>query len=316
MNAGMVHEGRDGWLFLIGGNNDVLTQYRRSWRTWLHDWRWRRVVVARADRCRRLGIRYLHLVVPEKLTVYDNLTDGLAVDVSASPAHRLRRWLRGSGAAGAYIDLVAPMRARRDEQDLYFRTDTHWTHEGCFIAYEAICRRLGAVPREDLRSGRALPAWRLSGDLGQKFDPPRSEPYIPQALQRDAVRVYANDLVRDFEAADRIGELHLGTHVVYRNEAPGADPRRIVLFGDSCSHFRWGVYSGHLTGLLAETFSEVHFLWSPGIDWDYVAQVRPDAVIGEFAERFLARLPPKTFRRAALARLVRERKGMLQPAPA
>ncbi|ACL56115.1 alginate O-acetyltransferase AlgX-related protein [Methylobacterium nodulans] len=316
MEAGMVHEGRDGWLFLVGGNNDVLAQYRRSWRTWAHDWRWRQVVIARADRCRRLGIRYLHIVVPEKLTIYDNLTGGLALDVAASPAQRLRRWLRGSAAAGAYLDLVEPMRARRDAQELYFRTDTHWTHDGCFIAYEAICRRLGTAPREDLRSGRALPPAPVCGDLGQKLTPLRFETYVPQALQRDAVRIYANDLVRDFEAEDRIGELHLGTHVVFRNDAPGADPRRLVVFGDSCAHFRWEVYSGQLTGLLAETFREVHFLWTPGIDWDYLAEVRPDVVISEFAERFLARLPPKTFRRAALARLVRERKGMPQPTAA
>ncbi|MGY2048097.1 alginate O-acetyltransferase AlgX-related protein [Methylobacterium sp. JK268] len=310
----MVHEGRDGWLFLVGGNNDVLAQYRRSWRTWLHDWRWRRVVVGRADRCRRLGIRYLHLVVPEKLTVYDTLTDGLAVDLAAAPALRLGRWLRGSGAAGAHVDLVAPLRARRDEAELYFRTDTHWTHAGCFVAYEALCRRLGAVPREDLRADRLLPERPLCGDLGDKLTPLRFETFTPHALQRDAERVFASDLVRDFEAAGRVGELHLGTHVVFRNESPRADPRRIVLFGDSCSHFRWEVYSGFLTGLLAETFREVHFLWTPGIDYQYLAKVRPDVAIGEFAERFLARLPPKRFHRAMLARLVRERKGMLQPA--
>lgn len=310
----MVHVGQDGWLFLVGGSNDVLAQYTRSWRTWPHDWRWRREVVRRADRCRRLGLRYLHVVVPEKLTIYDDRTGGLPVDVAAAPAVRLRRWLRGSGAAATLVDLVEPLRAQRRTQDLYFRTDTHWTHEGCFIAYEALCRRLGATPREELREGRPLPQGELCGDLGVKMAPPRTEPFTPHALQRHAVRAYASDLVRDFEAEGRIGELHLGTHVVFRNDAPDADPRRIVLFGDSCSHFRFEVYSGMLTGLLAETFREVHFLWSPGIDWDYVAAVRPDVVIGEFAERFMARLPPHHFRHAALARLVRARKVLPQGA--
>lgn len=316
MDGGMVHEGRDGWLFLVGGNNDVLAQYRRSWRSWAHDWRWRRVVVERADRCRRLGIRYLHVVVPEKLTIYDNLTKGLAVDVEASPAHRLRRWLAGSGAAGAYVDLVGPLRAQRDAQQLYFRTDSHWTHAGCYIAYEVLCRRLGVAPREDLRLDRTLPEKPLCGDLGDKLTPLRFESFVPHALQRDAVRVYASDLVRDFEAMDRVGELHLGTHIVFSNDSPAADPRRIVLFGDSCSHFRWEVYSGFLTGMLAETFREVHFLWTPGIDYEYLRKVRPDVVVSEFAERFLARLPPKRFHRAVLARLVRERKGLVQPASA
>ena len=62
----------------------------------------------------------------------------------------------------------------------------------------------------------------------------------------------------------------------------------MLLFGDSYSsnnpHF--------LTGLLAETVSEVDFVWSTRIDWRHVAAVRPDILIYEIAERFMA-TPPR-----------------------
>ncbi|WP_204307354.1 hypothetical protein, partial [Enterobacter hormaechei] len=73
-------------------------------------------------------------------------------------------------------------------------------------------------------------------------------------LQRDAVRVHSGALVAAYEAEGRAEALHVGAHVVYRNASPGADPRRVVLFGDSYAHFTPIL----LTGLLAESFAEVH----------------------------------------------------------
>ncbi|MEH3145167.1 MAG: hypothetical protein PGN34_07410 [Methylobacterium frigidaeris] len=308
-DAAMVHVGRDGWLFLIGGSNQVLGQYRHSWSAWRHTWRWRRLIERRAARCRRLGITYRHLVVPEKLTVLDDRLDGLAVDASAAPAARLRRGMRLSRASGSLVDLVGPLRAaRRGGHGLYLRTDTHWSHDGCFVAYETLCRRLGTAPREDLRDGHATETIEVCGDLGIKLSPRQWESVRLRTIRRDAELAATNALVQDFEAAGRGPYLHLGARVVLRNASPGADPRRLVVFGDSCSHFRWDIRTGMLTGLLAETFAEVHFLWSTGIDWDYVAAVRPDVVVTEIAERFMAELPPLGYSHARLEEMVRARK--------
>ncbi|WP_246154624.1 alginate O-acetyltransferase AlgX-related protein [Methylobacterium oryzihabitans] len=308
--AAMVHAGRDGWLFLVGGSNDVLGQYRHSWAAWRQTWGWRRLLARRARRFRQLGIAYRHLVVPEKLTVLDDRLDGLALDAAAAPAVRLRRALRLTPAAGCLVDLVGPLRAARETGDLYLRTDTHWSHDGCFVAYAALCRHLGTAPREDLRDGCAASEIEVCGDLGLKLRPWRWEALRVRAIRRDAVLSETNALVRDFEAAGRGLDLHLGARAVFRNPTPGADPRRLVVFGDSCAHFRWDVRTGMLTGLLAETFAEVHFLWSTGIDWDYVAAVRPDVVITEIAERFMAELPPFGYSHARLEETVRARKDL------
>ncbi|ACA18943.1 conserved hypothetical protein [Methylobacterium sp. 4-46] len=297
-NRDGVHVGRDGWLFLTGGTNRVLAQYRATLpNAWLL-WRWRRLIERRSARAAALGLRYHHVVIPEKLSIYEDRLDGIALDPALSPARRLGARLARSRAAGAWIDLVGPMRAARaGERPLFLRTDTHWTERGCQLAYAEIMRGLAAAPRADL-AARPYRETEAVLDLGGKLpDRPREVARMVEYL-RDARRVGANSLVETFEAQGRAMDLHVGARVVFRNDSPLADPRCLVLFGDSCAHF--GTF--FLTGLLAESFREVHFLWSASVDWGYVARVRPHLLLVEMAERFLYRVPDDRFDVEAYAR--------------
>ena len=108
----MYHTGKDGWLFLTGGTNEVADQYRRirSMDRVLRGWR--RQILRRIGRARSFGARYLHLVVPEKLSVYEDRFDGLTLDPRLAPAHRLGALMRWSWPGRrAWIELLGPMRA-------------------------------------------------------------------------------------------------------------------------------------------------------------------------------------------------------------
>lgn len=283
-----VHVGRDGWLFLIGGTNRVLDRYRGGLRHWLLLRSWARLIRARARRADRFGIRCLHVIVPEKLSVYDDRTDGLRYDPTKASTRRLARRL---ARHPAYCDLLAPLRAARDGPvPLYLRTDTHWTMQGCLLAYREIMRALGAIPPADIGARPTIVSDELM-DLGEKLRERPRERIERVMLQRDSRRVETGPLLAAYEAEGRDREVHVGAHVVYRNDAPTADPRRLVLFGDSCAHFDPFM----LTGLLAESFCEVHFVWSSALDWPYIERVRPDILLFEVAERFLARLPRDDF---------------------
>ena len=283
-----VHVGRDGWLFLVGGTNAVLRQYRPSVSGWWRLRRWAGLVAARTRRAERLGIRCLHVVVPEKLSIYEDRTDGLAYDPANGPARRLARRLAG---LSGFVDLVAPLRAARDGPvPLYRRTDSHWTYDGCLIGYRALLRACGALAPPDIAERARFDTdgvW----DLGDKLPGRPREAITSWALARDAVRVRASGLVESYEAVGRSSDLHVGAHVVYRNDGPHADPRTLVLFGDSYAHFAPIM----LTGFLAETFREVHFVWSSSLDWGYIERVRPDILVFEMAERFLRRVPDDRF---------------------
>lgn len=308
--AADVYEGRDGWLFLIRGNNRVLQQYGRPGVSWGTLWRWRRIIETRVRRCAGLGATYLHALAPEKLTVYPEWAEGLVFDPARAPVLRLARWLTASPGARAWVDLAGAFRAARDGPPLYLRTDTHWTFDGCALAYRTILSRMGVPPREDIEARRERTALPFSGDLGRKYAPHHTELAESTVFASAARRIHANDLLREMEALGRGGDAHLGTHAVFRNDDPAADPRRLVIFGDSYAQHTAHSPIATLTALFADTFREVHFLWSTGIDYAYLETVRPDFVLGEMAERFVIDVPPANIRIERLAELARERKLM------
>jgi len=310
-----VHAGRRAWLFLTGGTNRVLEQYGRPGIPRRVLWRWRRLLSERVRGCARLGARYVHAVAPEKLTIYPELTDGLAYDPERAPALRLARWLRFSPARGAWVDLTGALRRARDGTPLYLHTDSHWTFAGCETAYRAILAAMGVAPREDLAARRIPETIRFFGDLGDKFEPVRTEDAEGTRFESAARRVHANPFLLHFEALGRAQDAHLGAHAVFRNDDPGVDPRRLVIFGDSYAQHTPRSPTATLTALLADTFAEVHFLWSPSIDWEYLERVRPDFVLGEVAERFMIDVPPAGFRIERLAELALARKADLGADP-
>jgi hypothetical protein len=107
---------------------------------------------------------------------------------------------------------------------------------------------------------------------------------------RDSERRSVNELVANFHGTGGKGPV-TGTHAIYENGSTDADPRRVLIFGDSYSHFD----PVQLTSMFAETFREVYFVWSTSIDWRFVEEVRPDILICELAERYLRVVPNDRF---------------------
>ena len=287
----LVHEGLDGWLFLTGGTNFVTTLYKKEGGG-LPDEKlrlWRDLILRRIERAEALGIRYAHMVVPEKLTIYGDKQSEPLVDPELAPAIRLRDMFAQTAAASSYVDLVAPMRAARKEQDLYWRTDTHWNAEGCLLAYGELCRSLNLSPVEDLRERPKL-QFETIMDLGGKLDPRRWETIDKYQWARDATRIYTNRVAYFLDRAEYGSMIHVGAHAKFLNPT-AKNSQKTLLFGDSFS-----TPDTHLlTGVLAETVRELDFIWSANIDWDYVQRTKPDILIFEISERFMALLANDRF---------------------
>ncbi len=288
-----VHRGREGWLFLIGGSNDALRYYTSPDAfTDVAMQAWMRLLRERRERCRDLEAAYMHLIVPDKLAVYHDKFDGSLPYRARSPASRIPQAARDAGLGDVVVDILpAFMRARRRAR-LYWQTDTHWTFEGCLVAYRVLCDRLGLEADADIVRGDS-DSFELLLDLGQKLDPPVREQFYTGRVAQRARRVSVNPLVswKERHGLENDGGLHVGSNVVFCNHHADAARKCAVLFGDSFSEYRTHL----LTGMLAETFRELHFVWSAGIDWNYVRRVRPDLVITELAERFAGQVPDDDF---------------------
>jgi alginate O-acetyltransferase complex protein AlgJ len=299
-----VYAGKDGWLFLIGGSNAVGRLYDRDSPALPDDKirQWAELIENRARRLERLGIRYIHMNIPEKLTVYDHKLHSPLVDWTLSPAMRLGEMLQRSPYGHVWLDLIEPFRATRDERQLYYRTDTHWSAEGCFLGYRLLCERIGIDPDLTLL---ARPHQEFEGvfDLGSKMHPSVSECVRVYDYAKYASRVHRNRIAKYQETPQFTGAIHVGSHVRYRNEARGAAEKRIMLFGDSYS------LPGRtaLTGMLAETARDVEFIWSGNFNWNYIRRRKPDFVIYELAERFMRLVPHDnlSFRRILLRQVAR-----------
>jgi alginate O-acetyltransferase complex protein AlgJ len=110
--------GQDGWLFLTGL---LATLYDRN-AGGLPDAKLGelvKLIETRAKPLERMGIRYVHMPGPEKLTIYDNKLREQIVDWRLSPALRLGELVRHSPYAHVWLDIVQPLRAARDQRPLF-----------------------------------------------------------------------------------------------------------------------------------------------------------------------------------------------------
>jgi alginate O-acetyltransferase complex protein AlgJ len=302
MNHPDVHIGRDGWLFLIGGTNRAMTQYRRNPAWWWRLWRWRKLIEARASRCERLGIMFLQVVVPEKLTIMSDKCAARIVDPALAPAVRLASLMAQSPASSHYVDLVPVLSEGVRNEELFLRTDPHWNYKGCYVGYKRICAALRVKPRDDLLD-RPFLEFDAPGNLGGKLTPPVTEYVRVHCAIKDATRRSVNELVTRYNDRGGKGPVR-GSQAIYENLAAQADPRRLLIFGDSNSNFD----PTQLTGMFAETFREVHFVWSSSLDWRLIEELKPDILIAEIAERFLKRVVDDKFdAEAMVAARLRER---------
>src|SRR5207249_1791843 len=114
---------------------------------------------------------------------------------------------------------------------LYWKTDAHWTFEGCWVAFLALCRDIGANVDPAILDAPEL-AGDLFLDLGSKLDPPVAESYVSKLFSKGAERAYTNPLVeyKERENAHDAHGLHVGSHIVLRNTTTATDPRTIMVF--------------------------------------------------------------------------------------
>lgn len=283
-----VHRGRDGWLFLAGGSNHVFDLFNeKGGFDEQKNIAWSSLLKERFARARMFGADYMHMVVPDKATLYADKSGLEGIGFANSALRRHYDLARRSGF-GELIDCVTPMARQKRRRDLFYKTDSHWNYQGCLCAYLEFCRMAGAIPAAHVLASPFQAGMALL-DLGSRLtEQPREEFRVYTFFSR-AKRVFANAMVdyKERNNCENDGRLHVGSQVVFRNDDAAADPRRVILFGDSFAEYRTHL----LTGMLAETFSETHFVWSSAIDWSYVAAHKPDLLATEMAERFLTILP-------------------------
>mgnify|MGYP000734179746 CR=1 FL=1 len=287
----LVHEGSEGWLFLIGGSNSALSSYCGVHQDTGWEGGWATLLASRTQKLEELGIKYCHVIAPEKISIYGSgfMKEKLAqqLELGATPAIKIQKEL-STRVVKNFIDPSVYLRAQSLKYPTYHKTDSHWNFIGAYSVYQLIMKKLDLEPSE-IPLNRIMPKVDCVMDLGGKLKEPIAESVSFYECSENVHRSYANPLVqyKELNNLENRAGLHSGSIVTYENKN-ALHNKSILLFGDSFSEYRTHL----LTGVFAESFQKVTFVWGLNIDYELVESLKPDIVISEAAERFMPYMVP------------------------
>jgi 2-polyprenyl-3-methyl-5-hydroxy-6-metoxy-1,4-benzoquinol methylase len=271
--------GKEGWFFINSGTN-YLTEYHTGAKRLplLKVDQWEQLLTQRIEWHQSRKIAYQHIFVPNKIAVYPEYHPH-SLDIQGDrPILQLQKKCHQLFAYP--LELFAQY---KDQYQLYEKQDSHWNFWGCYLAYQLLCQKLKISPDPRLISS-PVETTKSLGDLGAKFG--LTEMTLAKKLKLNSKIIYDNQV---------INHAHQGSVRVLQNDhiAHG----KMIIFGDSFCNPGIPDYSAdkrltaRLSTLFAENLNEVHFVWTPWVDYDYIEREKPDFVLTEMAERFLVRVP-------------------------
>lgn len=263
--------GKDGWLFYhheaeptyFSPADPQLAKIIDEWAVALPEWRrWL------ADR----NIQLLVVIAPNKQQIYpDKLPTFQQKLLDDAPLQQLSQRWQSADPKLQVVHLFAPLFAAAIDQQVYFKTDTHWNTDGMLVGYRKAVQALGMVPLgpEAFQSG---PGPTKVGDLTVKLgywnEPP--EPFTHWELRNPRAKPVSVDIGGDEEA--RLDYLDTKAW-----ERAGGGPRA-VFFHDSFG-------AGFFSELLAEHFGRMVAVPSNHLDPGIIEREQPNIVILEIVER-------------------------------
>ncbi len=270
--------GRDGFVFLIGGEQSPMPQYGRD----------AAAVAPTAEQVATLfarrraalaarGITYLQIVIPEKLSV---VPEAFPAEI-AVPTTLLASLERAAADTpelrACYLSCYDLFSGDRRYRDIYRRVDTHLSPYGAFILMQAVLGHLGLKTMPQLSFN--MPRTTLA-DVSERF-------FGALETFDECDTSWATACEKVSESRQTLG--HFGKRQSWACPA-AANRIKVVAFGNSYLEFaERGQYA--LSWWLAQLFTEYEFVWSSNLDWKIVDECRPDLVICQTVERFLDRVP-------------------------
>ncbi|NJL51969.1 MAG: hypothetical protein HC930_06630 [Hydrococcus sp. SU_1_0] len=271
--------GKEGWFFISSGTNK-LTEYHTGIRRLplAKINQWSELLAQRIQWHHAQKIKYQHIFIPSKIAVYPEYYPHPLEIKGDRPIIQLQK--------KCHQPFVYPLELfsqYKNQYQLYEKQDSHWSFWGCYLAYQLLCQKFQITPNSRLLNF-PIETIQGKGDLGVKFG--LTETTLKKRVALASQVVYDNQV---------INYVHQGSVRILKNSR--IPHGKMIIFGDSFCAPGTPDYSAkkrlvaRLSSLFAETLNEVHFVWTPWVDYDYIEREKPDFVLTEMAERFLVRVP-------------------------
>ncbi len=278
-NDDVAIAGKADWIFINAGSNNLM-EYHTGKKQLSPPKinQWNQLLQQRIEWHQVRQIAYQHIFIPNKIAVYSEYYPHNINVVNNRPIKQLQKKCQQLFLYP--IDLFFEQKAH---YQLYDKQDCHWNFWGCYFAYSLICQSLGIKPKLKLLD-IPLKISKKKGDLGNKFGLKERSPQAD--FQFTSQIAYDNQV---------INHCHQGSIRILKNER--IPHGKMIIFGDSFSNPGFPNYTtkkrlaARLASLFAETLNEVHFVWTPWVDFAYIEREKPDFVLTEMAERFLVKVP-------------------------
>ncbi|MFT8720732.1 hypothetical protein [Acetobacter sp.] len=274
--------GADGHVFLVGGSNNVEALYETGGDTKKiqhNQDEWYALLANRQLRLKKLACRYVQIIIPEKTTALAHLFPRRLTTPSVILRAVEQAIAVNTTLSTSYMSIVDLFKDSR-VSEFYKRTDTHLQPLGVFTIFKNVCKKYLNYDLEIPAFDRLLV---MGSDMGYRFFGSSVAELVWECEVPNVCM--SRQLVEQVEAAP--GK-HIGQRSVWRNpQAPLQ--QKIIAFGNS--FFGSCFDQGCLGWWFSNFFAEFHLIWSPSVDYDYVALHKPDMVICQTAERFMTIVP-------------------------
>lgn len=267
--------GKDGWLFYnpAGTDGDNMADYYCT--NSYSDERLAAIaenLLASRDALQQQNCQFVVFIAPNKASIYggDYLPDEYAPGDGITRGDQLYQYLR------EYTDLTVvygaealkAARATHPDYEYYYKQDTHWNYIGSYVGACQLLQQL-QISMPDLSSVSISPAQPRAGDLAVMLGWSEEQQYD----QNYTVTGYATHAVTSIPSEE---------DTIRRYTAAGADPRKLMVIGDSFSEF--------LIPYCSSQFCESFFVNYQNYTPDQIAAEKPDIVVFEVVERYTKRL--------------------------
>jgi|CXWL01.1.fsa_nt_gi hypothetical protein len=268
--------GKDGWMHYTG---DGELNYFQNTRNMANEKDLIKKLTTLNQYLKSQGVTLFIVVAPDKSTIYPDTLPGQIAPLST------QSWLdsfisySGDDNLPVLVDLRPVLQIVRREQDVFFKSDTHWNGYGAFAAYTTIINALG-------NSYPELKPYKVS-DLNFKLV--STDPEV-----RDTARMMGITAITEsnFLVAPKkpfVQTLHPAVYYGYNqfSSIPDSELPTLLMFHDSQG-------AHYLNDYMSMNFGESHFIHYLSIPeyltQESIRQFKPDIVVIEIVERALEQL--------------------------
>lgn len=264
--------GKDSWLFYAdSGDGDPIGCYQGT--NLLSE----EELATMAQNCLEIqsylneqGKEFIIFIAPNKERIYyDKMPEQFGIPADTYKALQAVQYLRDNTDIRIVYPYDELMQAKESlEENIYYKTDTHWNQIGGYIGAAALMRELG-IEMPDIESDEiAITAGNnTSGDLAGMLNLSK---YLANTDYVYAVEGYnthnVENIERDFRAA-----------LIYHAE--DADPRKIYICRDS--------FASSMSEYVGSQFTDTYMRHKSTYSYDDFVEQNPDIFVYETVERYV-----------------------------